>query len=108
VTSRPSWHESPPPTSATPRTDRATFGTDWRTRPRILGVPFMGWQSLAADRAMEHDGGQLAYREVDLSIDRQAGMSTLILAVAVRRMWRHRTGGSPTRRHHGWRRGGNY
>jgi hypothetical protein len=52
VTSRPSWHGSPPPTSATPRTDRATFGTDVADTARILGVPFMGWQSLAADRAL--------------------------------------------------------
>jgi len=52
----------------------------------MLGTPFMGWQSLVADRAMEHVDGRLVYREVDLSIDRQAGKSTLILAVAVRRM----------------------
>ena len=70
-----SWHESPPPTAATPRTDRATFGADVAETARMLGVPFMGWQSLAADRAMEHEGGRLAYREVDLSIDRQAGKS---------------------------------
>jgi phage terminase large subunit-like protein len=53
----------------------------------MLGVEFMGWQQLVADRGMEHEeDGRLAYREVDLSIDRQAGKSTLILAVAVRRM----------------------
>jgi hypothetical protein len=52
----------------------------------MLGTPFMGWQSLVADRAMEHEDGRLVYREVDLSIDRQAGKSTLVLAVAVRRM----------------------
>jgi phage terminase large subunit-like protein len=81
-----SWHESPPPTAATPRTDRATFGGDVAETARMLGVPFMGWQSLAADLGMEHEDGRMAYREVDLSIDRQAGKSTLILAVAVRRM----------------------
>jgi hypothetical protein len=52
----------------------------------MLGTPLMGWQSLAADRGMEHEDGRLVYREVDLSIDRQAGKSTLVLAVAVRRM----------------------
>jgi phage terminase large subunit-like protein len=35
---------------------------------------------------MEHDGGQLAHREVDVSIDRQAGKSTLVLAVVAHRM----------------------
>ena len=81
-----SWAGSPPPTAATPRTDRATYGGDVAETARMLGVPFMGWQSLAADRGMEHVDGRLVYREVDLSIDRQAGKSTLILAVAVRRM----------------------
>jgi phage terminase large subunit-like protein len=86
MTSTVSWHVSPPPTSATPRTDRPTYGGDVADTARLLGTPFMGWQSLAADRAMEHEDGRLVYREVNLSIDRQAGKSTLILAVAVRRM----------------------
>jgi phage terminase large subunit-like protein len=56
---------------------------------RVLGVPFMGWQRLVADRAMEHEGGRLAHREVDISIDRQAGKSTLFLTTIVHRMlWR--------------------
>ncbi|MGH8835718.1 MAG: hypothetical protein ACRDWG_12115 [Actinomycetes bacterium] len=56
---------------------------------RMLGIDFMGWQRLAADRGMEHDAGHLAYREIDLSIDRQAGKSSLFLAVIVHRMlWR--------------------
>jgi phage terminase large subunit-like protein len=55
----------------------------------VLGVPFMGWQQLTADRAMEHEDGQLIHREVDVSIDRQAGKSTLFLAAIVHRMlWR--------------------
>jgi phage terminase large subunit-like protein len=86
MTSTVSWRESPPPTSATPRTDRVTFGADVAETARMLGVDFMGWQSLVADRAMEHEGGRLVYREVDVSTDRQVGKSTLILAVAVRRM----------------------
>lgn len=86
MTSKSSWHESPPPTSATPRTDRATFGGDVADAARMLGVELMGWQRLVVDRAMEHVDGHLVHREVDLSIDRQAGKSTLILAVAVRRM----------------------
>ena len=49
----------------------------------------MGWQQLVADRAMEHEGGRLVHREVDISIDRQAGKSTLFLAAIVHRMlWR--------------------
>jgi phage terminase large subunit-like protein len=52
----------------------------------MLGVPFMGWQRIVADRGMEHDDGNLVRREVDVSVDRQTGKSTLILAVAVHRM----------------------
>jgi phage terminase large subunit-like protein len=55
----------------------------------MLGVPFMGWQQLVADLAMEHDGGQLVHREVDISIDRQAGKSSLFMVAIVHRMlWR--------------------
>lgn len=55
----------------------------------MLGVPFMGWQRLVADRGMEHEGGQLVHREVDVSTDRQAGKSTLYLVAIVHRMlWR--------------------
>jgi phage terminase large subunit-like protein len=81
-----SWHESPPPTSATPRTDRDTYGPAVAETARMLGVRLMGWQQLVLDRAMEHEAGLPAYREVDLSLPRQGGKSTLILVVAVHRM----------------------
>lgn len=84
--SKRSWRESPPPTAATPRTDRATFGGDVADTMRMLGAEPMGWQVLVADRALEHEAGRLVHREVDLSTPRQVGKSTLILAVAVRRM----------------------
>jgi hypothetical protein len=83
------WSGSPPPTAATPRTDRDSYGQALADTARMLGVPFMGWQQLVGDRAMEHDGGRLAHREVDISIDRQAGKSTLFLVAIVHRMlWR--------------------
>ena len=68
MTSNGSWHESPPPTSATPRTDRATYGPALVETARMLGVDFMGWQTLTLDRAMEHVDGRPAYREVDVSL----------------------------------------
>lgn len=86
MTSNPSWSESPPPTAATPRTDRATFGTDVAATSRMLGVELMGWQCLTADRALEHVAGQLVYREVDIAVPRQSGKSSLILAVCIRKM----------------------
>ncbi|MGH3482284.1 MAG: hypothetical protein ACRDPQ_03530 [Nocardioidaceae bacterium] len=86
MTSKRSWHESPPPTAATPRTDRATYGADVADTAELLGVPFMGWQRLVADRGLEHVGGLVAHREVDVSTPRQSGKSSLVLAVAVRKM----------------------
>jgi len=84
-----SWVGSPPPTSATPRTERATYGGDVADTAAMLGKPLMGWQRLTVDRGMEHVAGQLVHREVDVSVDRQAGKSLLVLAVAVHRMlWR--------------------
>jgi phage terminase large subunit-like protein len=86
VTSSDFWRQSPPPTAATPRTDRDTYGPALAKTADMLRVPFMGWQRITADRATEHEEGQLIHREVDVSIDRQAGKSTLILVVAVHRM----------------------
>lgn len=46
----------------------------------------MGWQSLVADRGLEYVDGRLVHREVVCSVDRQAGKSTLILGLALRKM----------------------
>jgi phage terminase large subunit-like protein len=84
--SKPSWTGSPPPASAPPRTDRATYGPAVAEVAGLLGVRLMGWQSLVLDVALEHEGGVPAYREVDLSVPRQCGKSTLVLVVALWRM----------------------
>jgi phage terminase large subunit-like protein len=54
---------------------------------RRLGTPLMWWQQYVADVAGEVDPetGQLAYREVVLTVPRQSGKTTLILAEAVDR-----------------------
>jgi phage terminase large subunit-like protein len=51
-----------------------------------LGVPFMGWQEHVATVALEHEDGQLAYRDVIVSTPRQSGKSTLVLGLIVARM----------------------
>src|SRR5215207_9024978 len=81
-----SWTGSPPPSSATPRTDRATYSSAVVDVAGLLSVELMGWQRLVLDRALEHDGGRPAYREVNLSTPRQVGKSTLTLLVALHRM----------------------
>ena len=81
-----SWIESPPPSLATRRTDRATYSPAVVDVADLLGVRLMGWQRLVLDVALEHEGGRPAFREVCLSTPRQVGKSTLILVVAVHRM----------------------
>lgn len=52
-----------------------------------LGMPLMPWQRLVADVALEvnPETGRLAYREIGLTVPRQSGKSSLIMALAVHR-----------------------
>lgn len=54
---------------------------------RRLGKPFMPWQQHVADVVLEvdPDTGELVYDEWDLTVPRQSGKSTLVLAKAVHR-----------------------
>lgn len=77
-----------PPRLATPRNaDRYSYG--WRVAnvARLLGRPFMPWQRLVADVALEVDPatGHLHYRTVVLVVPRQQGKSSLLQAVIVDR-----------------------
>jgi phage terminase large subunit-like protein len=80
------WSSTPPTTTATPRTDRETLAPSVVEVAQMLNVRLLGWQQLVLERAFEHERGQLAYREVDLSTMRQVGKSTLILVVAMYRL----------------------
>lgn len=76
------------PRYGTPRTpDRPTLGHAVAEVARRLGKPLMPWQRHVADIALEvdPDTGRLAYNEVGLTVPRQSGKSTLILAKAVHR-----------------------
>jgi hypothetical protein len=76
-----------PPQYATRRTDRPTLGGRVAEVANLLGTPLMPWQRYVADVALEidPDTGQLAYREVILTVPRQSGKTTLLLAVMVHR-----------------------
>jgi hypothetical protein len=77
-----------PPLYATPRDpSRPTLGGAVAEIAEQLGTPFMPWQQLLADVAMEVDPatGLLAYREIDATLPRQSGKTTLELAVLVHR-----------------------
>ena len=76
-----------PPRFGTERTPgRATLGPAVGEVARLLGKPLMPWQQHVADVALELlDDGSFAYDEVGLTVPRQSGKSTLILAKATHR-----------------------
>lgn len=71
---------------ATPRTDRATLGPKVAEMARLMGKPLMPWQRQVADVALEvRPDGSPAYRRVVLTVPRQSGKTTLLLALFVHR-----------------------
>jgi hypothetical protein len=77
-----------PPLFATPRDPgRKTLGGAVAKVAKALGTPLMPWQRHVADVALELDPstGRLAYGEVDLTVPRQQGKTTLELAAMVHR-----------------------
>lgn len=75
------------PRFATPRDpSRRTLGPAVAKVAAMLGTPFMPWQQYVVDVAFEVDeSGKLVYREIVLTVPRQSGKTTLLLAVAVHR-----------------------
>lgn len=69
------------------RPERSTLGPRVAEVAEQLGTPLMPWQRFVADTALEIDPatGRLAYREIGLTVPRQSGKTTLILALAVHR-----------------------
>ena len=77
-----------PPRYATPRSlDRLSHGPRAAQLMQLMGIDLMPWQRQVLDTALEvnPDTGRLAYREVRLTVPRQQGKSTLLLAVMVHR-----------------------
>jgi phage terminase large subunit-like protein len=75
------------PRFATARTpSRRTFGGRIASAARVMGKPLMPWQQLVADVGGELlDDGRPAFREVWVTVPRQNGKTTLILAWEVDR-----------------------
>jgi hypothetical protein len=57
----------PTPRFQVPATDRPSYGGAVAAAAARLGVLLMGWQEHVAGVALEHEGGQLAYRDVAAS-----------------------------------------
>ncbi len=71
------------PRWATPRTpSRRTMGDQAAKLAVALGKPFLPWQRQVADVALElDDEGRFVYRDVVLTVGRQAGKTLLMLVV---------------------------
>lgn len=67
--------------------DRDTLGPQVGAVSAKLGKPFMPWQQHVANVVLEIDRstGRLAYQEMGLTVPRQSGKSTWVLAKAVHR-----------------------
>ena len=77
-----------PPRFGTPRNyDRPTYGAEVGEIAARLGQPLMPWQQYVADVALEHVDGRLIYTEVDLSVMRRQGKTSLVRPLLV---WRSR------------------
>jgi hypothetical protein len=78
---RPRW-------SSPRRADRPTWGPVAAKMAEALGTPFMPWQQQVADTVLEVDPttGLFVYDEVIITVPRQSGKTTLVLAVALARM----------------------
>lgn len=81
------WDQGPcKPRFSTPRTNRRTLGPQVGKIAAALGTPLMPWQQHVVDVAMEVDeNDRLVYREIVLTVPRQSGKSTLLLAIAIHR-----------------------
>lgn len=74
------------PRYATRRRDsRDTFGETVALVARGLGLPLMPWQAEVVDVYGEQLDGRPAYRELVLTVPRQSGKTTLILAIMIHR-----------------------
>lgn len=75
-----------PPRFGTQRSDRETHGRALRATAARLGLELMPWQADLADVALEHVAGKLSYRDVEITVPRQSGKTTLMLTAIVHRL----------------------
>src|SRR5215469_12705415 len=68
------------PRFATQRTRRRTLGPQVTATARQIGLDLLPWQRHVLSVALEQSRGRPAYRDVLVSVPRQSGKSTLLLA----------------------------
>jgi hypothetical protein len=85
VSSTTSFVASKPRYATARRVDRETFGDRVAMVARAVGTPLMPWQAEVVDVFGEQAGDRPAYRELVLTVPRQSGKTTLILALILHR-----------------------
>jgi phage terminase large subunit-like protein len=74
------------PRWASPRTRRRTLGPRVTATARTIGLDLLPWQKFVLSVALEQARGRPAYRDVLVSVPRQSGKSTLLLALITWRL----------------------
>ncbi len=87
TSSKPSSHACLPRYATKRSPERETLGGAVAAAAESFGQPLMPWQRLVADVGLElmPDTGLPAYREIDVTVPRQNGKTTLTLAFEVQR-----------------------
>jgi hypothetical protein len=85
VSSTKSYAGSKPRYATARRAERDTFGGKAQLVARALNLPLMPWQADVVDVFGETVDGHPAYRELVLTVPRQSGKTTLILAIMLHR-----------------------
>jgi phage terminase large subunit-like protein len=71
---------------STRRTRRASYGRQAAAVAEALGLEPLPWQRQVLHVSLEHSRGNLVYRDVTISVPRQAGKSTLVLVLILYRL----------------------
>lgn len=74
------------PRFASERSSRESFALSVVDIAGVLGLDLLPWQLEVLEVALEHDDGRLHYRDVTVTLPRQGGKSTMLLALLVWRM----------------------
>jgi phage terminase large subunit-like protein len=77
------------PRFATPRTRRRTVGPQVARVAKLIGLDLLPWQRQVLNVALEQARGRPAYRDVLVSVPRQSGKSTLLMALITWQMTEH-------------------
>src|SRR5262245_30920637 len=86
MTPKPRRTQTCEPRFATQRTGRRTLGPQVAAVAKGISLDLLPWRRLVLPVALEQARGRPAYRDVLVSVPRQSGKSTLVLALITWKM----------------------